>query len=103
MELNTHTAAYYREKEYKAFSAIPGMNAFLSASSEAERMELEKAYPDAAFVWMISGNLVGRDREQCEIHQKAYYAILNGESISSVHFRYDEAMRKYVERHLWDD
>ena len=103
MELNTHNAAYYMEKEYKAFSAIPGMNAFLSASSEAGRMELEKTYPDAAFAWMISRNLVGRDREQCEIHQKAYYAILNGESISSVHFRYDEAMRKYVERHLWDD
>lgn len=32
MEMNVHDAAYYREKEQKAF---PGTNAFLSASSEA--------------------------------------------------------------------
>ena len=30
-------------------------------------------------------------------------AILNGENINDVRFKYDKAMKKYVERHLWDD
>lgn len=52
---------------------------------------------------MIADNLVGHDREQCEINQSAYLSILNGEEIADVCFRYDNAVRKYVERHLWDD
>ena len=94
----THTMAYYREKERIAYSAIPGMDMILSSNS-AER----ELYPDAAFALMIADNLVGHDKEQCEINQSAYLSILNGEEIADVRFRYDSAMRKYVERHLWDD
>lgn len=51
------------------------------------------------------------DRNYCivirasEYHRcgAAYFSILNGEDIADVRFRYDSAMRKYVERHLWDD
>lgn len=32
-----------------------------------------------------------------------HLSILNGEEIANVCFRYDNAVRKYVERHLWDD
>ena len=98
----THTMAYYREKERNAYSAIPGMDKILS-SGPAEREKLEEQYPDAAFALRIADNLVGHDREQCEINQSAYLSILNGEEIADVRFRYDNAMRKYVERHLWDD
>ena len=98
----THTMAYYREKERIAYSAIPGMDQILS-SSPVEREKLEEKYPDAAFALMIADHLVGHDREQCEINQSAYLSILNGEKITDIRFRYDNAVRKYVERHLWDD
>lgn len=98
----THTMAYYREKERIAYSAIPGMEKIL-CSSPAEREKLEEKYPDAVFALMVADNLVGHDREQCEINQSAYLSILNGEEITDVRFRFDNAVRKYVERHLWDD
>ena len=98
----THTMAYYREKERIVYSAIPGMDQILS-SSPVEREKLEKKYPDAVFALMVADNLLGQDREQCEINQSAYLSILKGEDIADVRFRYDSAVRKYVERHLWDD
>ena len=102
MRTATHTMAYYREKERIAYSAIPGLEMILG-SSPAEREKLEEKYPDAVFALMIADNLVGHDREQCEINQSAYLSILKGENIADIRFRYDSAMRKYVERHLWDD
>ena len=98
----THTMAYYREKERIAYSAIPGMDQIL-ISSPVEREKLEEEYPDAVFALMVADNLLGQDREQCEINQSAYLSILKGEDIADVRFRYDSAVRKYVERHLWDD
>lgn len=98
----THTMAYYREKERIAYSAIPGMDQILS-SSPVEREKLEEKCPDAVFALMVADNLLGQDREQCEINQSAYLSILKGEDIADVRFRYDSAVRKYVERHLWDD
>ena len=98
----THTMAYYREKERIAYSAIPGMDQLLS-SSPVEREKLEEKYPDAVFALMVADNPLGQDREQCEINQSAYLSILKGEDIADVRFRYDSAVRKYVERHLWDD
>ena len=67
-----------------------------------EIAELEMKYPDAAFALMISDNLFVGDRELNEIHQKAYTAILSGESISGVRFRYDYDTESYLRRHMWD-
>lgn len=64
--------------------------------------ELEAKYPDAAFALMISDNLFVGDRELNEIHQKAYTAILRGESIPGVRFRYDYDTESYLRRHMWD-
>lgn len=97
----THTMAYYREKERIAYSAIPGMDQLLS-SSPVEREKLEEKYPDAAFALMILDNLFVGDREQNEIHQKAYTAILSGESITGVRFKYDYDLESYLLRHMWD-
>ncbi len=97
----THTMAYYREKESIAYSAIPGMDMILS-SSPAEREKLEEKYPDAAFALMISDNLFVGDWEQNEIHQNAYTAILNGESITGVRFKYDYDLESYLLKHMWD-
>ena len=97
----THTMAYYREKERIAYSAIPGMDQLLS-SSPVEREKLEEKYPDAAFALMILDNLFVGDREQNGIHQKAYTAILSGESITGVRFKYDYDLESYLLRHMWD-
>ena len=90
------------DKERIAYSKIPGMEKVLCAK-QSERDAIAAQYPDAVFALMIANNLFGHDREQCLINQSAYFAILNGENINDVRFKYDKAMKKYVERHLWDD
>ena len=82
-------------------SRIPGISALRRATPE-DIAELEMKYPDAAFALMISDNLFVGDREQNEIHQKAYTAILSGESIPGVRFRYDYDLEYYLRRHMWD-
>ncbi len=87
--------------EKTAFSRIPGMRELLNATQETIS-DLETKFPDAAFARMISENLFTGDWEQNEIHQQAYFSILNGESIPQVRFRYDRDMEDYLERHMWD-
>ena len=88
-------------KEQTVFSAIPGMSELLHArGDQADR--LRGKYPDAAFALMAAENLFTGDREQNMIHQKAYFAILDGESIPNARFRYDREMDAYVEQHMWD-
>ena len=90
------------DKERNAYRKNPGMEKVLCAK-QSERDAIAAQYPDAVFALMIANNLFGHDREQCLINQSAYFAILNGENINDVRFKYDKAMKKYVERHLWDD
>ena len=88
-------------KEQAVFSAIPGMRELLHArGDQADKLRVK--YPDAAFALMAAENLFTGDREQNMIHQKAYFAILDGESISNARFRYDREMDAYVEQHMWD-
>ena len=88
-------------KEQAVFSAIPGMSELLHARGD-KADALRVKYPDAAFALMAAENLFTGDREQNMIHQKAYFAILDGESIPNARFRYDREMDTYVERHMWD-
>lgn len=96
-----HTMQYYREKEQAVFSKLPGMDALLHADFDS-MTDLERKYPDAAFALMTANNLFAGDHEQNTIHQKAYAAILHGDSIPNVRFRYDRDMDAYVQRHMWD-
>ena len=96
-----HTRQELQRQEDAVFNTIPGMNILRHASPESIR-ELEEQYPDAAFALMIAGNLFVGDREQNEIHQKAYTAILSGESITGVRFKYDYDLEVYLLRHMWD-
>lgn len=96
-----HTRQDLQRQEDAVFNSIPGMNILHHASPESIP-ELEVQYPDAAFALMIAGNLFVGDREQNEIHQKAYTAILNGESITGVRFKYDYDLESYLLRHMWD-
>ena len=52
---------------------------------------------------MTAENLFTGDREQCAIHQEAYFSILQGESMKNVRFRYEREMDAYVKEHMWDD
>lgn len=78
-----HTRQELLRQQEAVFNSIPGLNALRHAAPESVP-ELEAKYPDAAFALMISDNLFVGDREQNEIHQKAYTAILSGESITGV-------------------
>ena len=83
------------------FSTIPGMDELLHADYNAIDTLREK-YPDAAFALMTADNLFAGDHEQNVIHQKAYFAILEGETIPNIRFRYNKDIESYVERHMWD-
>ncbi|MBQ7801506.1 MAG: hypothetical protein IJ375_04175 [Oscillospiraceae bacterium] len=96
-----HTKQYYLQKEQAVFSQIPGMEELLHADGTTAP-ELEARYPDAAFALRTANSLFAGDHEQNTIHQKAYSAILHGDSISNVRFRYDRDMDAYVQRHMWD-
>lgn len=100
---STHSVQYYRQKEKAVFDTIPGMRELRRATNEKQLSALQALYPDAAFALMTASNLFCHDRELNEIHLKAYQAILNGETISHVRFRYDYDLECYLERHLWDD
>ena len=99
----THSIRYYRQREKIVFDSIPGINELRTASSVDHFLQLQAQYPDASFALMTASNLFCKDRELNAIHLKAYQAILNGEPISNVRFRYDYDLENYLERHLWDD
>lgn len=96
-----HTRQELMNQQEASFRRIPGMDQLRSASPD-HLAELEAKYPDAAFALMISQNLFSGDREQDEIHQRAYSAIINGESITGVRFKYDYDLESYLLNHMWD-
>lgn len=98
-----HSVQYYKQKEKAVFDTIPGMEELRRAANETQFSELQALYPDAAFALTMASNLFCHDRELNAIHLKAYQAILNGEAVSHVRFRYDYDLECYLERHLWDD
>lgn len=96
-----HTRQYFQEKEAAVLHAIPGMDQLIASYSD-ERQKLEVLYPDAAFALKIVSDLFFPDRELAAIHMEAYSAILNGENIPDIRFRYQREMDAYHQRHLWD-
>ena len=96
-----HTRQELLNQEEAVFHCIPGMDVLRHAAPESIP-ELEAQYPDAAFALMIANNLSTGDREQNEIHQRAYTSILNGEPLTSIRFRYDYDLEVYLLNHMWD-
>ena len=96
----TNAALFRREADI--FSHIRGMEALLQAPPE-KADALQAKYPDAAFALMTAANLFTGDREQCAIHQEAYFSILQGENLKNVRFRFEKEMDAYVKEHMWDD
>ena len=99
---NRITIHELKEREMRAFSAIPGMKELLQ-SSPADRIHIQMMYPDAVFAESIATSLFNHNRELSLISQRAYFSILNGESISSVRFRYNRDIDEYWKNHMWDD
>ena len=97
-----NTMSDFRKREAAVFSQIPGMRE-LSTGSFDEQDELRAKYPEAAFVTMLADDLVTGNRELTAINMKAYLAILNGESIASVRYRYEKETDVYWSQHMWDD
>ena len=91
-----------RTREMVAFSSIPGMNELIHADVR-QKEEIEALYPDAAFATMIVSSLFNHNRQLGEITQKAYFSILEGESVGSVRFAYERATDEYWKSHMWDD
>ena len=92
---------FFRQREAAALCRIPGIRELMSAHSDL-RPALEQKYPDATFALDILSNPFVQDRELGSIRMDAYSAILNGEAIASVHYKYDRQMDAYVTRHNWD-
>ena len=92
---------FFRQREAAALCKIPGVRELLAAQ-DSQRPSLQKKYPDADFALKVISNPFIPDRELGAIQMDAYSAILNGESVSSVHYKYDRQMEAYVARHNWD-
>lgn len=92
---------FFRQREAAALCRIPGVRELMSAQGD-QRPALEQKYPDAAFALDILSNPFVQNRELGSIRMDAYSAILNGEAIAGVHYKYDRQMEAYVSRHNWD-
>ena len=92
---------FFRQRESAALCRIPGIRELMDAHGD-QRSNLEQKYPDAAFALDILSNPFVQDRELGSIRMDAYSAILNGEAIAGVHYKYDRQMDAYVTRHNWD-
>lgn len=97
-----HSLQYYLDQARPVLLKIPGMQSVLSADEQAYDDAAAK-YPDAVFALMTMNNLFHHDRELSEIHQQAFFSIVEGADIASVRRRYDRRMDSYWEKHLWDD
>ena len=92
---------FFRQREVAALIRIPGVRELMTAHGDL-RHTLEQKYPDAAFALDIISNPFVQDRELGSIRMDAYSAILNGEAIAGVRYKYDRQMEAYVARHNWD-
>ena len=52
---------------------------------------------------MIAGSIFNHNHQLGEITQRAYFSILEGESIGHVRFAYERATDEYWKEHMWDD
>lgn len=91
----------FLQREADALRRIPGVRELLGAYAD-QRPALEQKYPDAAFALKVCSNPFIADRELGSIQMEAYSAILNGDAIADVHYKYDRQMDAYVNRHNWD-
>ena len=91
-----------RTREMAAFSSIPGMYELMQADPD-QKEAIGAKYPDAAFATMIAGAIFNHNHQLGEITQRAYFSILEGESIGCFRFANERATDEYCKAHMWDD
>ena len=93
---------FYTDSERLAYQKIAGMNEVLRAKP-SDLETLSAKYPDAMFAIMIHDDMICRVAGVRNIVRKAHAAILEGEGIENVRFRYTKEMDDYFREHAWDD
>ena len=102
MSMAAASIRYYTDRERIAYQKISGIDEVLSARP-AERNAVNAQYPDAVFAIMIHDEMVCGISEVRNIAQKAHSAILNGEKIGNIRYRYSKELDHYFADHTWDD
>ncbi len=102
MGMTASAIRFYTDRERVVYQNIAGMNEILSAKpAEFERVSAQ--YPDAMFAIMIHDDMVCGIRGIRNIVRRAHTAILEGESMENIRFRYTKEMDEYFREHTWDD
>ena len=94
MSMTASTIRYYTDREKTAYQKISGMNEVLSAKP-ADMETVSAKFPDAAFAIMIHDEMVCGIRGVRNIVQKAHAAIMDGENMENIRFRYTKEMDEY--------
>ena len=102
MGMTATAIRFYTDSERIAYQKINGMDEVLSAKP-SDLEELSAKYPDAMFAIMIHEDMICRVAGVRNIARKAHAAILNGEEIENVRFRFSKEMDEYFREHTWDD
>ncbi len=102
MSMIATSIRYYTDRERIAYQNISGMNDVLQAKP-AEIESVSAKYPDAVFAIMIHDEMVCGIRGIRNIAQKAHAAIMDGEDMENIRFRYSKEMDEYFKEHTWDD
>lgn len=102
MSMTASNIRYYTDRERVAYQKISGMNEVLSAKP-ADMEKVCAKYPDAVFAIMIHDEMVCGIRGVHSIVQKAHAAIMDGEDMENIRFRYTKDMDEYFREHSWDD
>lgn len=102
MSMTASAIRYYTDRERIAYQKISGLNEVLKAKP-AEMESVSMKYPDAVFAIMIHDEMVCGIRGVRNIVQKAHAAIIEGENMENIRFRYAKEMDEYFREHAWDD
>ena len=102
MSMTASNIRYYTDRDRIAYQKIFGMSEVLSAKP-ADMETVSAKYPDAAFALMIHDEMVCGIRGVRYIVQKAHAAIMDGEDMENIRFRYTKEMDEYFREHTWDD
>lgn len=102
MGMTATTIRFYTDSERVAFQKIDGMNEVLNANP-SDIQEVSAKYPNAMFAIMIHEEMICKFAGVRNIARKAHAAILNGEIIENVRFRFSKEMDEYFREHTWDD
>ena len=102
MSMTASNIRYYTDRERVAYQKISGMNEVLSAKP-ADMEKVSAKYPDAVFAIMIHDEMVCGIQGIRNIVRKAHAAIMNGENMENIRFRYSKEIDDYFREHCWDD